>query len=375
MNRVVFIIILFVCLSSFAQDSKQVSFRELTVSQGLSQNSVVSIAQDSTGYMWFATQDGLNKYDGRDFTFFNKQFEDVTRPTYSKLGKLYVDRYSDLWIISNSGSLEKLNSKTQEFNTITAVRSASVIFQNKKKDYYIGTYGNGLYKIDHNAKDTLQVFQNQFKGLNTYDILDVENASFIATSTHIFQIENNDIKTVAVENDVTNFSTLTVSNDKTIWLGTFENGLFYKSKDSNTFKIVKHPELPSTLNIQDILIDSNDKLWIATYGNGLYILDYKRNNVSHFTENKDNPYALQYNDVLCLYQDYTGTVWLGTDGAGLSYYDEHLSKFNVITNNQTPKNIPVDVIRAITYDNTQTMWFGTSGKGLTSINLKKETYK
>jgi len=68
MNRIIITFLLFVSFNCFAQDSKQKSFRELTVTQGLSQNSVVSITQDSIGYMWFATQDGLNKYDGRNFT-------------------------------------------------------------------------------------------------------------------------------------------------------------------------------------------------------------------------------------------------------------------------------------------------------------------
>jgi hypothetical protein len=101
---------------------------------------------------------------------------------------LYVDRSSDLWIISNSGSLEKFNSKTQKFTSISSIYNASVIFQNKKKHYYIGTYGNGLYKIDHKTKDTLQVFQDQFKDLNTYDILEFNNSSYIASSTHLFKI-------------------------------------------------------------------------------------------------------------------------------------------------------------------------------------------
>lgn len=76
-----------IAVSCFSQSNKQVAFQELTVENGLSQNSVVSIAQDSTGYIWFATQDGFNNYDGRDFTHFDIQFEDVTRATYSKLGK------------------------------------------------------------------------------------------------------------------------------------------------------------------------------------------------------------------------------------------------------------------------------------------------
>jgi signal transduction histidine kinase/ligand-binding sensor domain-containing protein/DNA-binding response OmpR family regulator len=375
MNRVVFIIILLVCFTSVAQDSKQISFRELTVAQGLSQNSVVSIAQDSTGYMWFATQDGLNKYDGRNFTFFNKQFEDVTKPTFSKLGKIYVDRNDDLWIISNAGILEKFNKKTQRFKTLNRFSNTSIIFQDTNKDFYIGTYGNGLHKIDHQTKDTTQLFKNENNKLNIYDIIEVNNACYITTSSAILKLQNSELKKVKTEDNITNFSSVVVSKDQTMWLGSFNNGLFFKPKNSDTFQKFEHPQLPTTLNIQDLLIDANNKVWIATYGNGLYILDYSKNSILHFTENKDNPYALQYNDVLCLYQDYTGTVWLGTDGAGLSYYDEHLTKFNVITNNQTPKNIPVDVIRAIAYDNTQTMWLGTSGKGLTSIHLEKEDYK
>ena len=96
---------------------KQISFKELTVEHGLSQNSVVSISQDSIGYMWFATQDGLNKYDGKSFTFYNKQFEDVTRPTFSNLGKVYIDRGGTLWIIGSGGTLEKFDRENETFKT------------------------------------------------------------------------------------------------------------------------------------------------------------------------------------------------------------------------------------------------------------------
>src|SRR5690606_25403153 len=78
---------------------KQFAFKTLSINDGLSQNSVISIAQDSIGYLWLATQDGLNKYDGKTVTHYNKQFEDITRPTFSKLGKLYIDKQNNLWII------------------------------------------------------------------------------------------------------------------------------------------------------------------------------------------------------------------------------------------------------------------------------------
>ena len=85
---------------------KQYAFKTLTINEGLSQNSVISIAQDSIGYLWLATQDGLNKYDGRQFIHYDKQFEDITRATFSKLGKVYIDKQNRLWIISHSGKLE-----------------------------------------------------------------------------------------------------------------------------------------------------------------------------------------------------------------------------------------------------------------------------
>ncbi|WP_339917973.1 hybrid sensor histidine kinase/response regulator transcription factor [Yeosuana marina] len=368
-------LIFLISISCFAQNTKQITFHKLGEKQGLSQNSVVSIAQDSIGYMWFATQDGLNKYDGRDFTFINKQFEDITRSTYSKLGKLYIDRFGNLWIISNSGILEKFNNKKEDFETIKSINQTSFIYQNKRNDYYIGTYGNGLYKIDDVSKDTVKVFIDQLKNLNIYDFLETQNSCYLATSAHVYELNDTNLNVLGVEDHKNNFSTLTISEDKTVWLGSYGNGLYYKAENSKLFKMFKHENLPKTLNIEDLLIDNNNNLWIATYGNGLYILDNTRQNVSHFTESKVNPYALQYNDVLCLYQDFTGTVWLGTDGAGLNYYDEHLTKFNVITNNQTPNNVNVDVVRAITRTQNHLMWFGTSGKGLTSINIENKIYK
>ena len=72
------------------------SFGQLSVNDGLSQNSVVSVTQDSIGYLWLATQDGLNKYDGNTFQKHEAFFLDVTKPTYSNLGKVYTDRKGNI---------------------------------------------------------------------------------------------------------------------------------------------------------------------------------------------------------------------------------------------------------------------------------------
>ena len=140
MNRLSLLVLLFLIsqLLQSQNDNVQVAFNELTVEQGLSQNSVVSIAQDQTGFMWFATQDGLNKYDGKQFTHFQFQFEDVTRSTYSKLGKVYVDSQDVIWIIANSGLLHKKKPDSKTFDSVENLDQVSTIFQASNNNYYIG---------------------------------------------------------------------------------------------------------------------------------------------------------------------------------------------------------------------------------------------
>lgn len=372
-NALICLVLLpFSCLS---QLDKQRAFKPLTVEQGLSQNSVVSVSQDSIGYMWFATQDGLNKYDGKNFTFYNKQFDDITKPNFSKLGKTYTDRTGELWIIRSPGVLEKFNTNEQTFQSIKKIQSPSCIFQDSKLDYFIGTYGEGLFKINNRTKDTIRLFKDTVWDQNIFEFLEDGSKLYVATSAVVFQIENDQISTIKTEGFTANFSSLAISDKKTVWLGTFGSGLYYKSQDARDFLKFKHPKLPKTLNIQDLLVDKSNKLWIATYGDGVYLYDPKSNTVQHFFVNSKNPYGIQYDDVLCLFEDYTGTIWLGTDGGGLSYYDEHLTKFNVITNKQTPSNISVDLSRAISVDSENTIWIGTSGKGLSAVNLEKDFYK
>lgn len=78
------------CLLESAAQDLSLSFRTVSLNEGLSQSSVVDIAVDRTGFLWFATQDGLNRYDGKNFLVFNKNFNDVTTRSRSRLGKIKV---------------------------------------------------------------------------------------------------------------------------------------------------------------------------------------------------------------------------------------------------------------------------------------------
>ncbi|MDN3666815.1 two-component regulator propeller domain-containing protein [Algibacter miyuki] len=356
-------------------ETKQFAFKTLTIHDGLSQNSVISIAQDSIGYLWLATQDGLNKYDGRNFTHYNKQFEDITRATFSKLGKIYIDKQNRLWIISHSGKLERYHPETDDFSSINMPSHVNSIFQDNALNFYIGRYNNGLLKINAETKDTISIFKNKHKFKTVYDYLEVDNTLLVATSGAVFQISEDNSFKIIKNDSLINFSTLDQDKNGIIWLGSYGDGLYFKKKNDNNFSRYNHPNLPKNINIEDILVDSKNRLWLATYGHGVFLIEDTLKNVTNFMANKNNPFAIHYNDILSIYEDASGIIWFGSDGTGVSYYDEHLIKFNILTNNQVPKSINVDMVRSITTDTKNNIWIGTSGKGLTRYNVISKKYK
>ena len=355
---------------------KQVTFRSLNVEQGLSQNSVVSIAQDSTGYLWLATQDGLNRYDGKTFKYYNKRFADITRPTFSRLGKVYVDREDQLWIITLSGVLEKYDRERDTFIIQSKFKNVSAIYQDSDRNHVIGTFGDGIHKIDRARNDTIHLYQDAATSFNVFSFYSDADASYALTSSGRIRLGKDDY---VLQNESLPISSVARDTSGKTWLGTYGKGLYIQEES----QVISTPflgfnannTLPDKLNIQALLIDSHNRLWVGTYGDGAYVIDTSNRTVRHFMTQKSNPFALHYNDVLCLYEDYTGTIWFGTDGAGLSYYDENLLKFNILTNNQTPNDVNVDVIRAIAVDASRIIWLGTSGKGLTSYNTASNIFK
>ena len=354
----------------------QISFRQLSVKDGLSQNSAISIAQDSIGYLWIATQDGLNKYDGQSFEQFPFTFEDVTRPSYSNLGKVYVDREGEIWILPIDGIPYKFNSNTNSFEPLAGVIGVSALHQSQDLTMWFGTHDKGLFILPKYAIAAKKILADV--GLGTIYMISEDlngkmiiasNRSLLRINSETRKIENIDVKTVSGSVITQNFSAVVYDNEQRQWVGTFGDGLYYKQLNDSSYRrisdLVLNDPLPLDLNILDLHIDRKNRLWIATYGSGLYMVNFQEEKVSHFDIEQYNPKAIHYNDILCIYEDYTGTLWFGTDGGGISYYDEYLEKFNAMTNYQTPENISTDVVRAITVDNQNGIWIGTSGKGLT----------
>lgn len=364
--------------TSAQQVPQQVSFSNLTVAHGLSQNSVISMAQDTTGYLWLATQEGLNRYDGRTFTYYQELFEDVTRQSYSRLGKVYVDRQGGLWIVAMQGRLKRFDAESNHFEPVSAFKNVSTVYQDPHFDFYIGTYDNGLYRIDDADADTVQVFDPADRTHAVYDFLSFGQQLLVATAMGVVSVTDDGYERMDAPDGVS-FSSLTVSPDgNALFAGSYGNGLFVFNNERRRWESfdglgeTEEEKLPTDLTVEDVCYEGQGRLWVATYGKGLYLVDFGNRTIQQFTYRKHNPQSISYNDILCLFRDHTGTMWFGTDGGGVSYYDEHLFKFNGLLDAHLPEDKYVDVVRSISTDDGGNIWVGTSGNGLTVINQQEE---
>lgn len=378
--------VVFLCFETL-QSQNQVSFRQLSVKEGLSQNSAISIAQDSIGYLWIATQDGLNKYDGREFTVFPYSFKDITRTDYSHLGSMYSDKEGRFWILPLDGIPRVFDINSQTFEPIIGIDNVSVVFQDSQFNTWLGTYENGIFLLNKKTKKPTQVVSySQING-TIYKMVESPQGKLLLTTdkkiielhTEKFTINSLFPKTNYGESIAENFSDIVFDKQGRQWVATFGDGLYFRAKDEQAFSRISElpflDYLPTNLNILDLQIDSQNRMWVATYGDGIYMINLEKNIISHFNVDKHNPRALHYKDILCIYEDYSGTIWFGTDGGGISYYDEYLEKFNSLTVFQTPENISVDVIRAIVESDDGSIWLGTSGKGLTQYDPKNNSWR
>ncbi len=180
------------------------SFKNININEGLSQSSVVDIAVDQTGFLWFATQDGLNRFDGKDFLVFNKIFDDVTVPSGNRLGKIITGNNNDLWLITSGGKLEKMNLYDHSFESVSkitkdsvSIPAASCLYLDKKNQLWIGTETDGLYiynltdkKLIHyttHENSLLQLNDNHIQSIfadkkNNYWILTKNGVTVLSSS-------------------------------------------------------------------------------------------------------------------------------------------------------------------------------------------------
>ena len=393
---------LLVCLvllttSSIAQTS--INFERISTDHGLSQSDINCIYQDEIGYMWFGTHDGLNKFDGYDFTVYNPDKKRSGTINSNLIFDIEGDYDGNLWIGTTGSGLNFFDKKTGKFtqyryseddNNSLSNDHITTLFRDSKKRLWIGT-NEGLNMLDL-SKDRDSIKFNRYNpeqdpfvtgwdGNAIYTIFeDSQERIWIGGHDGLYIMlrdRNGDFYFRLINEDIglPTLNVRTIVEDKfgRLYIGTNE-GLFTLSYNGITTEIF--PLLEGYYN--DLITTADDRIWAATASGLLYLKNTSRDDlpilVERFEYDPRNSKSLSKNIVKSLYIDKTGILWVGTNGGGLNKFDPDQKQFRHIRKTQDPNSLSYDKIRSMFEDSNGTLWIGTEGGGLNMLPSGTNSY-
>lgn len=391
MRKYVYIFLSFLLityLNSRAQTG-HINFTSLSTRDGLLSNSVNAILKDRYGLMWFATDDGLNKFDGTNFTVYRYRPGDTTSLRTNEVLALHEDRSGNLWIGTSGGGLSLYDRKKDRFLhypviTGSPTLSGSDVIRGICSDYrgkiWIAQF-EGLYMLDPVTQTISKYLLRDGAGrpvkttlLSIYE--DSKQRLWIATDNGLFQYNVRTNTFRLYENNKTDPQSLpadktkTVAEDKwgNIWVGT-STGLSRLKPDGSGF--IHYNYLTGT-EINYLASDSAGLLWIGSF-KGLYVYNIHTDQFSVFTHENRNHLGLSSNVVRCIYIDKHGIYWFGTYQGGICKYDKNLNLFKLTLSSSFQENrANIAIITALAENKNGHLLIGTNGNGLYEYDRKKQ---
>jgi len=342
---------LLISWSAYSQDN--IKFDHYGLAQGLSQVTIQDIAQDSLGYIWLATQDGLNRFNGYDFKVFKDNSE--TQPTISSIQvfSLINNSKNQICIGLSGGLLNIYNFKSHHFKEIKLRTSANLqVLSEFNSDTLLVGAANRLYTVNTSSYEVSHLLTLD-GAIN--EILTIDNRIWAGTNRGLFEINpyKEELKKWIYNKNITSIE---IYNSNFL-LGTDDNGLMYfnlLSEELTPF----HSNLSSQF-VLDIHLDRNNIIWIGTEGDGLFTINPENNALSHFAHDINDPLSISNNRVRVIYEDKHGIIWIGTDSNGFCKYDPYAHRFKTILKNPQKYNINSNRSWAIYEDDQQMIWVGT----------------
>ncbi|WP_323026745.1 two-component regulator propeller domain-containing protein [Gelidibacter japonicus] len=394
MQRIKIILIFLVLLSNlvgFGQtvlnDNQKLKFKHYSLTEGLSQSSVLCIFQDSKGFMWFGTRDGLNKFDGQNFTTYRHNSQDSTSISNSYIKSLIEDNQGNLWVGTMNG-LNKYVANGNKFERFKQSDGKNSISNNeiwdmvstKDGDLWLGT-NFGLERFDpktHKASHFEPKDKNRNSNSQIRSLLVTSDGNLWICNTKNIEVYDPQSKTYNEYNyplgetkEVNkNYAPIIYEDDQNNLLLGYKNGLFLFDPEGSTFKPY---QLKSTTNptIQDevrsISQDYLNNLWIGTY-NGLYLIHKKGDQVYHYVHDENDLTSLSQNSIYSIYEDVRGDFWIGTYAGGVNYYDRSYDVFKSFSAGANDLKLNYMVVSSIIEDPNQNLIIGTEGGGINVYN-------
>lgn len=371
-------------------------FQKFTNENGLAQNTVFCLLQDTRGFIWSGTWHGLSRFDGYQFVNYTHDFQNPNSISDNKINSIYETKNGEIWIATRNG-LNRYDYSTDKFDSykFDEVNAGSIgdswvttIFEDSRNIIWIGTKKFGLGRFDRtNGKFDFYNFNNHQNTLKN-DINSIcedhEGNFFIATSYGLYKFDkqNDSITPYFTQSDKSfNFreriNSMLNDSKGILWLGT-KKGLIKLDPETEKYKIfAADPKKLNTLsdnNVISIYKTKEDILWVGTEkGLNRYITESDSFEV--YKHDPANPRSLGDGQIFSIIEDNWQQLWVGTSKSGLYKYNRKKSLFQVFTHKENyPNSIANDSVHAIVEDKNNDLWISTNSLGLTKFNSSKNTF-
>ncbi len=388
-SLIVLTAVLSITPSILARPTDPLQFRRYSVEHGLSQSSVNCVVQDHEGYVWFGTQDGLNKFDGMSFRVYRTRAGDSSSLSDDNITALLVDHTGALWVGTYAGGLNWFNPETETFRR----------FPHRPKDTNSPS-GNSIMALAEDSSGILWV-ATWMRGLNAFNLvtgvwtryskqlcpgeipddrmtslaIDGNNRVWIGTWSGLATFDRPKgrfrtlpgTSTTDARAQGRRIFCLLPDTRNHLWIGMFEDGL--ECLDTRTNTTIPYStsgasgKRLSGMTVRALALDADTVLWIGTQEGGVNRLDLATGTI---TIDRSGPIpALSADRVLSLFRDRERTMWVGVDGGGVNHYDPLRTRFRHIRYEPgRPASLANPVVRALCEDRDGKLWIGSAGGGL-----------
>ena len=350
----------------------------------LSNSLINQVYQDKRGFIWIATENGLNKFDGTKFTIYKHSSDDSTSIKDNYVRTVFEDNSGNLWIGCING-LMRYDWGTNSFKEIKMYKEGKQIaphitriIETQKGEIWIATSGQGVFSMKKEDSGFIPELRlaNQLNSIYLNLIFeDSKGNLWIGTENNGLDFYNpstNELKTFVAPNEISSNNISSISEDEqgNIFVGTLTKGLNKYNSSTQKFEEILYNNIQ--LLVKDLLLSKDNILYIGTDGQGLKLYNREKNIVEDYEINSA-PFDFSKGKVHSILQDRDNNFWLGIFQKGIIFIPGTEKKFDY-TGFKSLKNNPIGsgTVMSIFKDRERITWVGTDNEGIYGVNEKEE---
>ncbi len=404
MSSVKYITFVFVLLA-FQQLGAQIHhlrFQSYNTKDGLSQTHVLCIYQDSKGYLWFGTYNGLNRFDGKNFKVYQLSKSNSNTISGNWIKNITEDRDGNLWVSTYTSGVNKIDMRTQKiFRYQYKADDKNALPSNETYQIHVDDKGlvwiataRGLCRYNEKKKNFITYTSNLESEVTgdaniVYAIHEIdEDTLWLGTDADeliLFSRSSGLFSSFSYKkpaiNTTGNFAKVVASDSRdNLWVGAINHGLFRidtRERKSHYYNVGKGKFQPSSRNVRSIFVDEKDNIWVGTDGGGLNIFNRYDSSFIKYEFKQYRKYGLTSgNGIYSIFKDKDGRIWMGLYNGGICYYDPQSYKFDTYYHDiYDNTSISENAILSLFQDSKGRIWVGTDGGGLNHFDKDRGTFK